>query len=83
MLTKYGLMPAWAHCYSAVAALDAKRPDWEAVDELRSMFPACIKLFAAFGLNYRPYKEGAYIDVPETAETNPLYRALGLYRPDV
>lgn len=71
MLAKFGLVDAWDKCFSALQALDAKRPRWDSALELRELFPGCLALFAGFGFEYRPHGEGAFINVPFRPETDP------------
>ena len=71
VLEQQGLSQAWGECFEAVQALDARRPGWESVLELRALFPGCVTLYKSFGLHYSPRGEGAYVDVPMTRETNP------------
>jgi len=76
MLTRLGLLPAWEQCFDTLAELDRARPNWDSVLDLSKLFPGCIALFAGFGLHFRPQGAGAYVDVPETPETNPAQATL-------
>lgn len=69
LLQKVGLLAAWNECFGLVRALDARRPNWASMLELRVLFPGCIALFAGLGLHYSPRGDGGHISVPYTAET--------------
>lgn len=83
MLVKFELMDAWQQCFDTLQELDDTYPEWESALEIRRLFPACVALFAGFGLQYRPHGDSAYVEIPITPETDPiqvrrvLIRALG------
>ncbi|MDB5854807.1 MAG: hypothetical protein JWR22_2848 [Herminiimonas sp.] len=70
-LIKFDLLLAWDACFAALEALDQKRPHWDSVLELKQLIPPCVLLMTAFGLNYRPIVDGAYIEVLYTKEPPP------------
>lgn len=71
MLKRFGLIDAWDQCFEALEELDRLRPAWESALEICKLFPACVALLAGFGLEYRPYGDGAYVNVPLPPETDP------------
>ena len=85
MLNKFGLLGAWDTCYEALLELDDRRPGWESLLDIKELIPGCTSLFAGFGLHYRPYGTGAWLDIPSTPETGPMqvlaYRLNGVVNP--
>lgn len=71
MLNQFGLVDAWDQCYAILEDLDRSYPKWESALDVRKLFPACVTLLAGFGLQYRPYGDGAYVEIPLTPETDP------------
>lgn len=72
VLMNFGLIDAWQSYFDALLELDAARPNWQSVLDLKKLIPGCVALYAGFGLHYRPKGEGAYIDIPMTPETDPM-----------
>lgn len=69
LLVQFGLDYAWQRCFETLEELDRIRPHWESALDLRKLFPACVTLLAGFGFDYQPHGDGAYVDIPLTAET--------------
>lgn len=72
VIMKFGLIDAWQSCFDALLELDAARPNWQSVLDIKKLFPGCLALYAGFGFHYRPKGDGAYIDIPMTPETDPM-----------
>ncbi len=71
LLDQFGMSDAWNQCYDVLEDLDRTYLEWESDLDIRQLFPACVALLAGFGLQYRPYGDGAYVDIPFTPETCP------------
>lgn len=72
MLGQFGLVEAWDQCYATLEDLGHIYPEWESALDIRKLFPACVALLAGFGLQYRPFGDGAYVEIPFTPETDPI-----------
>ncbi|MBJ9592221.1 hypothetical protein [Burkholderia seminalis] len=80
LLKKYGMLDAWEQCYVTLLDLDARRPDWQSILELKALFPCCSALFASLGFEYRPHGTETWVSIPETSETDPRLAALAELR---
>lgn len=75
LLLALKLQDAWGECFRQVCELDSRRAEWNGAGEFKTLFPVVRMVFSAFGLNYRPHGDGAYVDVPITPETDPVRAA--------
>ncbi len=73
-LVSLNLEEAWGLSSCALESLDAKRPEWDSMLELRALFPACLAVYKSLGLHLEQQEDGGtYINVPMTAETTPSW----------
>lgn len=76
LLRSMGLQKAWGTCFQLLKDVDAARTNFADASGFNVLFEGIVALFAGFGLECTRISGGTYVNVPFTAETNPLLASL-------